>query len=249
VGHCNGFVTNLSATHVTYAFSAPGVWVDPSPGAALYLRRSIERCLMFASKRVITLIITFLAVGCGQIQPQGKVPLTHLPNMASRANRPSVYIETKYFYDLNDGQGQPTEGTVVLSRFRKLVEDVADDSTLFSEVTLDWDEPKASDLTIRMEYRSSVHFNDAISNPVGQLITLGVGPINATQRTKITATVLDGQGTELGTYMVEVTLESSLGPFALYRLYWERSNLEEWLKNMVRNIFQQMLDDKVITYP
>jgi len=133
--------------------------------------------------------------------------------------------------------------------FRKLVEKVTQASTLFSEVTLDFVEPKDADLTIKMAYRGSVRFNDVLSNPLGQIITLGYGPLNASQRSKITATVVDRNKTTIGNYVVEDAIETSLGPFATLRLSWERSTFEGVLENMVRNIYRKMLDDKILTNP
>ncbi len=196
------------------------------------------------------IVILLLISACGQVQPQQYAGLAYLPDMSAQPNRPSVSIQTKYLYDLDDGQGEPKEDAARLHGFRKLLEKVTRESTLFGEVMLDYDkQPTPADFNINMEYRGSVRLKDFWSTPFGQWLGGPLAPLNLTQKCKITARITDRAQKDIASYVVEDHIEVSAGPFAGQRMYLERKTFEFVLENMIRTIYRKMLSDRVLVYP
>ncbi|MBI4527772.1 MAG: hypothetical protein HY695_28580 [Deltaproteobacteria bacterium] len=78
---------------------------------------------------------------------------------------------------------------------------------------------------------------------------MGYGPRNAKHKYKLTASAMDANGKNIGRYDVEDAVHAALGPLANARLGWlEQSTFSEMLENMVRNVYQKMLDDKLLNY-
>jgi hypothetical protein len=153
---------------------------------------------------------------------------------------------------LEGGRGEPKTDIARLHDFRKLLERVTWESTLFSDVILDYDDedpPKPADFQIAMEYRGSVHFKDFWSTPFGQWLGGPLAPLNATQTCKISARIYDHAQNEIGSYDVEDYIEVSAGPFAAQRLFLDRKTFHFVLENLVRTIYRKMLSDRVLAYP
>jgi hypothetical protein len=196
------------------------------------------------------LLATFLAFaisGCGEVTWQKQLPVVSLPNAAPSPKRPSVFLEVRYLYDLSDGEGPRVPVDSREKRFKALVEKVTRESTLFSRIS---DNPNDVDLKIKIDYLGTVKFNNFIGSPAGYNLTLGLGPLNHNQKWNVKATVTDRSQSIIGADELEDEVVVRLGPLGTSRIVWrDHKVFSEGLENLIKNIYQKMLDDKLLPAP
>ena len=209
------------------------------------MKKSLQ-LLHRATYRVLSILLALALSACGEITWQKRLPLVSQFNATKPANRPSVFLEVSYLYDLGDGIGPRPPLDSRTTQFKALVEKVTEESSLFSSIG---DDPNNVDLRIKIDYLGIVEFNNPIGSPTGHALTPGFSRKNYNQIWKIKATVTDRSQSTIGAYEVEDEVTVRGGAFIATSVWWNPGVFSQGLENMVRNIYQKMLDDKLLSRP
>lgn len=194
-------------------------------------------------------LLTFLALAlsaCGEVKWQKRLPLVPQLNVTNPENRPSVFLEVSYLYDLGDGMGPRRPSDSRTEQFKALLEKVTEESALFSRIG---DDPNDVDLRIKIDYLGIVERHGFISGPPGHVLGLPLGPVDFDQKWRIKATVIDRSQSTIGAYEIEDEVTVRLGAFGGMRLPGWADVFSEGLENMLKTVYQKMLDDKLLSRP
>lgn len=195
----------------------------------------------------LAILVAFVSAACAEVVWEKRLPPISLPDKSGYSIRPSVFIGASYILDLSGENNLPWERSTRTTMFKELVERVSRESTMFSRITLEPDEAKDTNLTIKLQMVHSAS-TGALMGSLASGATLGLIPGGGTEKLKLTAKVIDRNLREIGAYELEDAITSWLGPLAAFRLAWAQRVLPQVAENMLKNLYQKMLDDKLLTY-
>lgn len=194
-------------------------------------------------------LLSFMALGgCATYHLEKTGQAGQLPDTSGYKQRPSVYVDAHVYFGSSPDAEDAPENKAGTELFRTSVDKVVKDSNLFASHSLD--SADGADYTIELKMMN--HGDKGAAAAVGFVtgLTLGVIPGAATDNYRLTATVTDKSGKQVGQYVVDDAVKTWIGiwflpvmgghlPKDVVPMVWE---------NMVRTAFKQMADDRAIRY-
>lgn len=198
---------------------------------------------------VVAIPLTFLAAGCSASFPQNQLPIVQqLPDKTGFTVRPGVFLDVRFTVDLSGGSYPPVRNHVATEKFKQWVEEVTKISRLFSRYTFDPSQSKDMDYTIEMEMVNSGSVGAAVAAGLIGGLSLGVIPAGATDHYRIIGKVKDRNDKELASYVLEDAVTSWTGIWFTPGGRPPAQVVPSVLQNMVRNLYQKILNDQVLRY-
>lgn len=198
---------------------------------------------------VTLLIATSLLSGCASFSGKENPEIDKLPDKSSYSQKPSVCLDVKFVAGSPDVAKLPVENPKATEKLKGIVQQVTTNSAFFSRSSLDPFASKDMDYTIKMEM---LNHGDSGAAAISGLITgfsLFIIPGAATDHYRLTAKVMDRNGTVIKTYEVNDEVTTWIGiwfipfmgnsPTEVAPKVWE---------NMVKTVYQKMDKDKLMPY-
>ena len=203
----------------------------------------LSRGRRIARVGAVSLVVPVLAGGCAPVwRASGELPLaTEVPK--ARGDKPSLVVRVV----------RDTVGTGDWQvDFRELVEEVTDQSNLFSHVAINPREGDVADYTVELNLELPKAPRSALT-AVGERLymaliagTFGAIPLIGTEHLEMTVRVFGQTGMELKKYVLRDSMTMVAHPLVLL-VYWfapgpdaVASNIVE---NMLRTVYQRALND------
>lgn len=207
--------------------------------------------MLIKTLKQISLIvfITLFVGGCAVFPGKNLPELDKLPDRSQFKNKPSVALDVKSFMDTSAGKNDPVENAQNTIHLKTLVDKVTRESDLFSRYSLDPADARSSDYTIKIEVIERSDMGPAMVGAVITGLSLYIIPSKVSVDFVLNARVLDRDGRELAKYQLndDMTMWQGL----IFIPFPNKSIIEgprAIVANMVKNLYQQILNDKLLKY-
>lgn len=197
----------------------------------------------------IGLIAMSMLSGCATFSGKENPEIEKLADKSSFSRKPSVSIDVKYVAGSTNSTMTPVENQKATEKLKSIVQQVSTTSDFFSQFSLDPFTSKDMDYTIKMEMLN--HGSEGAAAISGFItgLSLFLIPASATDHFKLTANVMDRNGTIIKTYEVNDKVTTWIGIW--FVPFMGSSSDEVVLKvweNMVKTIYQRIDQDKLMLY-
>ena len=162
---------------------------------------------------VVSLVVLH---GCASFEQNKVARITAMPDVTQYQNKPSVYFDLAVFR--GKPHASPVKSKSNIKHFQKIVQNAAQKTDLFSEMSFDAEKQNESDYTLKIKLYN--HGDEGIAFISGFLcgFTLGVVPGFAEDNFMLELEAIDNQGTVISSHTNEDTVHTWLGlwfiPFA-----------------------------------
>jgi hypothetical protein len=191
-------------------------------------------------------VVGLFFAGCAGVYSQNPLPvLQSLPDKQSAKVRPSVYIDATYIVDRSHGLVEAPKST---DKFRGIVTKVTREAKLFNQYTLDTSESDNMDYSVKMELLDYGDLRAGAASLYVSGMTLGIVPGSMTGHFKLRAKATDRNKREVGSSELEESITTWTGPLGIFRLADMTEEYDRVIENMVKNMYQKMLDQQWFQY-
>ena len=208
------------------------------------MKMSLGACARIAA--ILTAATLFS--GCASFPGGNNPQIDKLPDKSAFTKRPSITLDVKMVAG-NPDAATHAENKPGTDLFKGVVDKVTKDSAFFSSYSLDPFKSKETDYTIKMEMLNHGSGGAAAVSGLITGFTLGVIPGAATDHYRLTAKVMDRQGTVMKSYVINDEVTTWIGIwFIPFMGSSPQVVVPKVWTNMVKNVYQQMENDKLLPY-
>ena len=196
-----------------------------------------------------TALLAIFASGCASFPNNGVPTVDKLPDKSAFRNKPSIFLDAKMTVDMSGGKNAPAENKPGTDKFKEMVEKATKDSNMFGNYTLDPFKGREMDYTVKLELLNHGSSGAAAVSGFITGLSLFIIPGAATDHYKLTAAVTDRSGRKLATYELNDSVKTWIGIWFIPFMGKSPATVvpEVW-ENMVKTIFQNISNDKLMKY-
>lgn len=202
-------------------------------------------------RHVFVALATSLLLGaCASFPDSEFKKVDKLPDKSTYRNKPSVYVDNKFFVDRTEDVSNSVENPAAVGTLKNAAEKVTKESGLFSKYTLDPFEGRDMDYVIRFEMINHVpNLGGAMVSGFITGFTLFIIPGVATDKYVLRAKVLDKAGQVIRSYEYRSHVTTWFGiwmlplagnsPQTVVPAHWEE---------MIKRAYDQIVKDNLLRY-
>ncbi|NOY48046.1 MAG: hypothetical protein GXO84_07615 [Chlorobi bacterium] len=202
------------------------------------------------SKRVyLNFIILLIFSGCASFKGNKLPPIASMPQMSPDKKKYSVFLDVNFYTQSRDPHSSPIENIPGKIELLDIVELVTDEANLFSSFTLDKVKNRQTDYTIKMDMLNYGDFKAAGCLGMISGLTLTIIPAAVTDYYRLTAKVIDSNGKEIKTYILEDHITTVIQTFMLFVYPFKSPSRvsKEFMSNMVKTLYKEIIQDNILT--
>lgn len=194
--------------------------------------------------------VTVLASGCATFKDSEFPVVEKLPDKSAFANKPSVFINAKFYQDRTEDVSNPVEAPLGMGQIKSVAEKVTKESGLFSKYSLDPFNARDMDYQIKIDMINHVpNLGAAMAMGFISGFTFGVIPAAATDNYVLRASVLDKSGNVIKKYEYRSHVTTWIGLiFIPMMAYSPQTVIPEHWENMVKRAYEQIVKDNMLRY-
>jgi hypothetical protein len=195
-------------------------------------------------------IATLLATGCATFKDSEFPVVQKLPDKSAFSNKPSVFVNAKFYRDMTENLSNSTEVPAALPTLKTAAEKVTKESGLFSKYTLDPFNGRDMDYQIKLDMINHVpNMGAAMISGFITGFTLFIIPSAATDNYVLRASVLDKAGNVIKKYEYRSHVTTWFGIWMLPLAgNSPQSVVPEHWENMIKRAYEQIIKDDMLRY-
>ncbi|MBN1271659.1 MAG: hypothetical protein JXB26_05255 [Candidatus Aminicenantes bacterium] len=190
----------------------------------------------------------FMNSGCASF-PANKLPEISASQYPAIQNKPSAYLDVKFFTYLKGKHSQPIENFEVRDKIISLVREVTEESQLFSTFTTDKLRGQEMDYIIQLDFTNYGNYVGAVIAGVISGITFGIIPTWVKDRYRLESIVYDEQGNELQVYKYEDHMTTVFHLVFIPMIGSTQKVPFKVIKNMLKNFYYDLAREEFFQQP
>lgn len=195
-----------------------------------------------------TIAVVFLVTGCASFTQNEVAEISEMPDVSHYKNKPSAFIDVAFY------RGEPentnsVEVTKVTEQIQPVIENVIEESELFSKVIFDEFKKSTMDYTIKIDVYN--HGNEAAASISGFItgFTFGVIPGAATDNFIVKVQLIDKNGRVVKEEINKDSVTTWIGWIFLPMMgNTPEEAISSTLSNQVKAALKQLVDDGKLKY-
>ena len=186
--------------------------------------------------------------GCASF-PAHKLPEISASQYSVVTNKPSAYLDVKFFTYLKGKHPQPVENTEVRDKIISLVRQVTEESQLFSTFTTDNRRGQEMGFIIQLDFTNYGNYVGAVIAGAISGITLGIIPTWVKDRYRLESVVYDEQGNELQVYKYEDHMTTVFHLIFIPMIGSTQKVPFKVIRNMLKNFYYDLSREEFFQQP